>query len=243
MPSSHRPKVLLIGSAPFGGLRDNPATIVIERIAARSNNEADIVGAVLPVSYAELPRRISALVASHRPTIALGIGLFVGAASVRVETTALNRADFDVADNEGVFIRNRPLRDHGPAALIASYHAEEIATALRMAGVPARVSHHAGTHLCNLTLYCLLEATAKLPEPPAAGFVHLPLLPEQAARMIGEAASAEHATVQFAVDPPSMSIELQTSAVEQIVAHLLAELTGRRGNHRERAVSAGGTAP
>jgi pyroglutamyl-peptidase len=46
------------------------------------------------------------------------------------------------------------------------------------AGIPGYVSDTAGTYLCNAALYCALDTGDDTP----AGFVHLPSLPEEAAR-------------------------------------------------------------
>ncbi|MEJ0072126.1 MAG: hypothetical protein WDO24_29260 [Pseudomonadota bacterium] len=51
---------------------------------------------------------------------------------------------------------------------------------MRAAGLPARLSFHAGTHCCNLWLYHALGTLERRGRPIPCGFVHLPCLPEQA---------------------------------------------------------------
>ena len=55
---------------------------------------------------------------------------------------------------------------------------------LRQAGYPASVSHSAGTFVCNHVFYGLQHALAGQ-NSVRSGFMHLPYLPEQAARHAG----------------------------------------------------------
>ena len=53
-----------------------------------------------------------------------------------------------------------------------------MAAAIREAGLPGTISFTAGTYVCNDLLYLLLRHFAGT--PVRVGFVHVPLLPEQA---------------------------------------------------------------
>jgi pyroglutamyl-peptidase len=80
-------------------------------------------------------------------------------------------------------------------------------------GIPARLSNSAGTYLCNAVMYRLL---GRLPAHVPTGFIHLPHLPAEAARLMAEGER----------DPvPSMALEIQREAV---VAALAACLEKRR---------------
>jgi pyroglutamyl-peptidase len=74
------------------------------------------------------------------------------------------------------------------------------------------MSHHAGTHLCNLTLYHFLSA---LPPDRPVGFLHLPLFPEQVVDLLNQPRGrGRTARVPLAsAELPSMSRELQVRAV------------------------------
>ncbi|MCA9161188.1 MAG: hypothetical protein KDA72_22815, partial [Planctomycetales bacterium] len=50
---------------------------------------------------------------------------------------------------------------------------------LRQAGIPAVVSYHAGTFLCNATMYLTHHWCQVNRHPIQVGFVHLPLSTEQ----------------------------------------------------------------
>lgn len=59
-----------------------------------------------------------------------------------------------------------------------------VAAALRAAGLPASVSNSAGTFVCNHVFFGLMHRLQQRPGV-RGGFMHLPLLPEQAARLAG----------------------------------------------------------
>jgi pyroglutamyl-peptidase len=211
-----RPRLLLTGFGPFAGLPLNPSEQVVRHFEGEGFDAAELVCRVLPISYRAVPDALRSLVAEHRPHAALSLGVAIGTPVIRVETTALNRADFKVADNDGLLARETP-DGAGPAARVATYPADDIARAIRAAGVPASVSHHAGTHLCNLTLYTLLGALGS--EAPC-GFLHLPLLPAQVAAMM-EAGAGRPQTAPFApTDLPSMALETQVRATEAALRRL-----------------------
>ena len=121
----------------------------------RKSGGVTIRTAELPVSRARLPGVIAALVAEHRPEFYVSLGLATGEAVLRFETTAINRVDFGVADNEGARPTDGgPIEPEGPPARFATWDAAALAGELLEHDLPAIVSHHAGTHLCNLVLYC-----------------------------------------------------------------------------------------
>lgn len=217
-----RPRILLTGFGPFAGLPLNPSGEIVRLIEQDGAGDIELICRVLPVSHRAVPVLVHDLVAEHRPDAALGLGVAIGAPVVRVETAALNRTDFRVADADGVVSRGM-VDPVGPPARFATYPAEQVLAAVRGAGVPAVLSHHAGTHLCNLTLYALLGA---LPATAPCGFLHLPLFPEQVVAMM-ETAGARQQTAPFApTDLPSMEAGLQRRAVAAALGCLAAAVAG-----------------
>ncbi|MEV7027966.1 pyroglutamyl-peptidase I, partial [Kitasatospora sp. NPDC093558] len=51
--------------------------------------------------------------------------------------------------------------------------------AVRQAGLPASLSHTAGTFVCNHVFYALMHLLATERPAVRGGFVHIPALPEQ----------------------------------------------------------------
>ena len=67
----------------------------------------------------------------------------------------------------------------GPVAYRSSLPVDAIVEALRARGIPAAASRDAGGFLCNHVFYVLMRALAER-TGVRGGFVHVPLLPEQA---------------------------------------------------------------
>jgi pyroglutamyl-peptidase len=175
-----RRRLLLTGFEPFGGGTINPSGEVARALDRVELAGGRIIGRVLPVSFARLPALITDLIETTAPDALLGMGLAGSEPAIRLEQVAINRAHSEVADNDGDAPVNRPLDPAGPAGRIASLALEPLVADLREAGIPARLSFHAGTHCCNLWLYHALGALQRAGRAVPCGFVHLPSLPVQA---------------------------------------------------------------
>jgi pyroglutamyl-peptidase len=68
-----------------------------------------------------------------------------------------------------------PLAPGGPTAYRSALPLAQMAHRLREEGIPAQVSYHAGTYLCNATLYLSHHIIAERGLKTRAAFVHLPL--------------------------------------------------------------------
>ncbi|MCA9215155.1 MAG: hypothetical protein KDB27_18935, partial [Planctomycetales bacterium] len=75
----------------------------------------------------------------------------------------------------------RPLVKDGPDSIISTLPMDRFATTLRTAGIPSLVSFDAGTYLCNAIFYMSSHITQTNGMRTQSGFVHLPLVPAQAA--------------------------------------------------------------
>ena len=212
---------LLTGFAPFAGLPDSPASELL------SSFEGAVIGGVtirtrrMPVDRHLLPGLIDELVGELRPAFVLSLGLATGSATFRLEQIAINAAAFGVADNLGYVAKGERIDPDGPPARFATWDAEAIEAALLAADLPAEKSWHAGTHLCNLTLYCCLVALDRhgLGERPC-GFLHLPYTTVQVARFLREAAPDRAPLTQRAL--PSLPLATQAEALGIVLGRLAA---------------------
>jgi pyroglutamyl-peptidase len=99
---------------------------------------------------------------------------------------------------------------------------KSLVAGLKAAGYPASVSQTAGTFVCNQVFYTLQHTLAGL--GVNSGFMHLPLLPEQAAQWKGPTL-------------PNWPASLQIAGVGQALALLVAQRQQKRGD----AAITGGT--
>ena len=185
MPENNPIRVLVTGFEPFGGESVNPSMQAVLGLAADPPPGIDLRTEILPVSHARTPPALRAAIARHRPDLVIATGEASGRAEVSVERIGINVNDFRVADNDGAQPVDVPVIEGGPAAYFATIPIKEVTAALREAGIPAGVSNTAGAHLCNHTLYLLGHLAATEYPGLRAGFLHLPALPEQAARHPG----------------------------------------------------------
>jgi pyroglutamyl-peptidase len=204
---------LITGFEPYGGRGRNPAGEIATRLDGSEVAGVRIVGRNLPVAFAALDAIVAATLAEVDPSIVISLGLCPGEAVIRLERVAINVADFDIPDNQGMVLIDRPLDAGDAAARFATLPLRPIQAALLAAGIPARLSSSAGTYLCNKALYKFLGAIERSGKAVPCGFIHLPYLPEQVAGMIAEMQAARSIDRQRRPEIPSMSLELMLEAV------------------------------
>ncbi|MDF2667411.1 MAG: pyrrolidone-carboxylate peptidase, partial [Microbacterium sp.] len=163
--------VLLTGFEPFAGDATNPSGDAVRVVQERWAGAEDLVVEVLPVAFDAAATRLRQLLDEHRPDVVIATGLAGGRAHVTPERVAINLADARIPDNDGAQPVDRPVVDGGPVAYFATLPVKAIAAALDDEGIPAAVSHSAGTFVCNHVMYTVLDAAAP---DVRAGFVHLP---------------------------------------------------------------------
>jgi pyroglutamyl-peptidase len=213
--------ILVTGSMPFAGLPDSPATLLLPKVDGMAIGPHRVTAVPTRVSLAEVPGNIARLIEDHRPVAFVALGLAPGEPVLRVETTAINRLDFGVADNFGQRPTDgRPIDPAGPPARLATWDAPHLARTLRAAGYPTRVSHFAGTHLCNATLYAALGAMAAQGLPGPTGFFHLPYLPHQVARFMDDAPPGGDTAPLTPRALPSMAMADQRAALILLLSTL-----------------------
>jgi pyroglutamyl-peptidase len=204
---------LITGFEPYGGRGRNPAGEVAARLDGSEVAGIRVVGRSLPVRFAALDEAVPALLAEIDPSVVISLGLCPGEAVIRLERIAINLADFEIPDNEGVVLIDRPLDAMSAAARFATLPLRSVQEALLQAGIPARLSSSAGTYICNKALYRFLGAIEQRGKDVRCGFMHLPYVPEQVAALIAEMQAARSIERHQRTDVPSMSLERMVEAV------------------------------
>jgi pyroglutamyl-peptidase len=193
--------VLLTGFEAFGPHAVNPSELLARSFEGRVIGGRTVAVRIFPVETRTLRRRLTSALAEVRPEFAIGLGLAAGRAALGIERVAVNVLDFDLPDIAGETRRSEPVESGGPDGRLATLPVSEVASAWTAAGVPGYVSDSAGTYLCNQWLYEALGLGAAATPRVPAGFVHLPVLPQQAAQLGADRT-------------PSMSLELMRSGIE-----------------------------
>lgn len=167
--------ILLTGFEPFGGDRTNPSITAARRAAELLNHAGQPATAVeLPCVFADAPVALHHAMDAYRPELVVCTGLNAAAEGIRLERAALNLVDARIPDNSGAQPVDVPVVPGGPAAYFTTLPVKRALAALRRAGMPAQVSHSAGTYVCNQVFYELMHVLANGRSGTRGGFVHVP---------------------------------------------------------------------
>ena len=171
-------KVLLTGFEPFGKATLNPSGEIVKQIS-----DDNVVTAILPVAYTQSAEALLALIEHHKPDVVICLGQAEGRTHITPEKIAINLDHARLADNEGVTRIDEPILLGGPVAYESTLPIKEFVTAINAVGVPAAVSLSAGAFLCNHIFYVAQDALKST--KVRSGFVHVPLMDEQAEEFPG----------------------------------------------------------
>ncbi len=200
--AARQPIVLLTGFEPFGGERINPSAEIARALDGAIVNEHRIVTAILPVAFASTTPMLEALLETHRPALAVATGQAGGRSEIAIERVAANLIDARIADADGRQPIDEPVIADAPSAYFSTLPVKAMIARLRALGIPASLSQSAGLYVCNQTFFALAHLVAARYRETRAGFIHVPWLPEQAARHHGQ---------------PSMALETMVAGVRAAI--------------------------
>lgn len=180
--------ILLTGFEPFGGASINPSWELARALDGQLIGGATVAARLLPcvfgVALAELRRALE----QTRPLLVVALGQAGGRSELSLERVAINLDDARIPDNAGAQPIDEPVLVGAPAAYFSTLPIKAMVAGLRAAGIPAAVSHTAGTFVCNHLFYGLQHQLQG--SGVRSGFMHIPLLPEQAAQVSGQPSMA-----------------------------------------------------
>jgi pyroglutamyl-peptidase len=177
------PVALVTGFDPFGGEAINPSQQIVKALHGQIVAGHRVVGATLPTDFGAAPPALEKLIARHRPALVLALGQAGGRAGISLERVAINLIDARIPDNAGAQPVDVPIVDNAANAYFSTLPTKAMLARLCDAGIPASLSHTAGTFVCNQVFYALMHALRR--RRARGGFAHVPYLPEQAVRHAG----------------------------------------------------------
>ncbi|MFF7633312.1 pyroglutamyl-peptidase I [Kitasatospora sp. NPDC008050] len=172
-------RVLLTGFEPFDGATRNPSWEAVRLVAADAPDGLEVTPLRLSCVFGQAVDELRAAVRATDPELVVCVGQAHGRPDISVERIAVNIDDARIPDNAGRRPVDEPVVAGGPAAYFATLPVKACVAAVREAGVPASLSHSAGTFVCNHVFYALMHLIAVERPTTRGGFVHLPSLPEQ----------------------------------------------------------------
>ena len=176
----HEPRILLTGFEPFDGESVNPSWLVARALDGEHIAGHAVHAVQLRCVFGAALQGLDRALRTHRPRLVLALGQ-ASRLQLSIERVAINVDDARIPDNAGASPIDTAVVPGGPAAYFSGLPIKAITAALNEAGIAAEVSQTAGTFVCNHVFYGLMHRLRRRPGV-RGGFIHLPLLPEQAQR-------------------------------------------------------------
>lgn len=202
--------VLITAFEPFGGENINPSWLAAEALNGSEIAGAQIVARQLPVVFREVLPVLYAAMDELQPEIILALGQAGGRSDISVERIGINIDDARIPDNAGEQPIDEAIVADGPAGYFSTLPVKAMVAAMRDAGIPASVSHSAGTFTCNRVMYGLLHRLHRDGNRARGGFVHIPWLPQQAVAHPGAPSMALEQVRQALEITVRVALETQT---------------------------------
>jgi len=204
-------RVLLTGFEPFEGASLNPSWEAVRALDGWTFDAADrsvhVHARRMPCAFGAALEALDTALDELQPEVVIAVGQAGGRSAFTPERVAINVDDGRICDNAGCQPIDQPVVAGGPDAYFSTLPIKAIVQAVRAAGLPAEVSNTAGTFVCNHLFYGLMHRLAARAGAVRGGFIHIPFLPGQAARLPGpppamalaDAVAALRIAVQVAV--------------------------------------------
>src|SRR4051812_23956974 len=148
LKSSLMPRVLVTAFEPYDRWKANASWLALVQLTQDLPDEPQLTTRLYPVDFSEMKARLQADL-SARYDYVLHLGQAPGSSRIQLEAIGLNIGGSSSQSPD----QYRPLVDDGPVAYRTILPLADWAVKLRRAGIPAQVSYHAGSYLCNATLY------------------------------------------------------------------------------------------
>ena len=158
--------VLLTAFEPYDRYPANASWLTLIELTRALPTDIKLTTRLYPVDYAAARELVQQDLLAE-PDYAIHLGQAPGSGRLRLEATGLNAS-----------LRGQthvPLLADGPAAYRTTLPLDQWIPPLRASGIPAEVSNHAGTFLCNALLYYSLHEAVVRGLRTQAFFLHVPL--------------------------------------------------------------------
>ena len=190
-------RILLTGFEPFDKDSVNPSWEVACALDGELIADGVVHAVQLPCVFGAAMAALDEALARLQPALIISLGLAGGRSEITPERVAINIDDARIPDNAGHQPVDQCVVRDAPAAYFSTLPIKAMVRHLRDAGIPASVSNTAGTFVCNHVFYALMHRLSSRAGPGVrGGFIHIPALPQQAARQPGMASMALETQVQ-----------------------------------------------
>jgi pyroglutamyl-peptidase len=169
-------RVLLTAFEPYDEWSQNSSWLALVELLKDRPTSLELVTRRYPVDLKAVRGKLPQDLSTGFDAV-LHLGQSPGATSLKLEAIALNVAGCMEKSGEVL----KPIVEQGPLAYSSQMPLARWAQLLRESAIPASVSYHAGTFLCNATMYLTHHFYNRHDRQTPVGFIHLPLVTEQVA--------------------------------------------------------------
>jgi pyroglutamyl-peptidase len=162
--------VLITAFEPYDCWTSNASWLALVHLTQNLPERPRVTTRLYPVDFVAVQERLANDLSANYD-YALHLGQAPGSTRVQLESIGINIGGSSHQQPE----QFRPLVDGGPIAYRSTLPLATWAEDLRGLGIPAQISYHAGTYLCNATLYFTSYLVERMGLKTQAAFIHLPL--------------------------------------------------------------------
>ncbi len=194
-------RILLTAFEPYAQWSTNASWLALVEMLRVRPPSGTLVTRRYPVDFRRMQSALYKDLAQGFDAV-LHLGQAPGSAALRLEAIALNAGQAIAESGAGM----ERLVPDGPEAYRTRMPLERWLGQLHQQQIPAQVSYHAGTYLCNAVMYLTHHWVAQSDRPIPVGFVHLPLATQQ--------------VVPLSAPEPSLPVETLASALSIILSDM-----------------------
>ena len=166
--------VLLTAFEPYDEWTSNASWLALVELTKESAPDVEVTTRLYPVDFDGFQSAMATDL-ERDFDVALHLGQAPGSGGIDLESVGINMGGNRLQIPE----EYQPLVEDGPVAYRSTLPLAAWARTLRASGIPARLSFHAGTFLCNATLYFSHYLAEKMGLKTQSAFLHIPLDPSQ----------------------------------------------------------------
>lgn len=194
-------RILLTAFEPYGEWTSNASWLALVEMLRVRPSTGSLVTRRYPVDFSRMQTALYRDLSQGFDAV-LHLGQAPGTPSLKLESVALNCG---AAINEGGVGRDCLVPD-GPEAYRSRMPLERWQKRLHEQAIPAHLSYHAGTYLCNAITYLTHHWVAQSDRRIPVGFIHLPLTCEQ--------------VIHRAEPTPSLPVETLAGALSVVLSDI-----------------------
>lgn len=163
-------RVLVTAFEPYDRWKVNASWLALVHLTQNRPTQPELTTRLYPVDFSQMKIRLAEDLKGNFD-YAIHLGQAPGTSRIQLEAIGLN-----IGGSSGQSAdQYRQLVEDGPVAYRSALPLSDWAVKLQSAGIPAQVSYHAGTYLCNATLYWSHYLANQMSLRTQAAFIHVPL--------------------------------------------------------------------